>query len=353
MKKKLLIILLTAITLCTACASSNQTAMYAAKSSDFFEAPAMDSTESVAINDGYAADYDSGFSYDESYEYAEEELYDSTTGSSSTVETSENASTSNRKLIKDVNINVETKDYDSLLANIDKQITELGGYVEYMDVYNGSSYNNYRSSRSANITARIPAAKLDEFLGKVGEESNITNKTESVRDITLTYVDMESHKNMLIAERDHLMELLESAETIEDMITVEDRLTEIRYQIDSMESQLRTYDNQVDYSTVNIYISEVVSYTPAPTVERTAWERISEGFVESIVDVCDGIKEFCIGFIIALPYIFVWIVGIAIVIFILRSILRMSKKYRNWSDNKREARKVKKEAKKAAKLERK
>lgn len=334
MKKKLLVVLLSALTLTTACGNAKYDNYAAATASPMYEAT-YDS-------------YDSYEAYDDYGEYAEESITASATADK-VIETSENATTTNRKLIRNVDINVETKEYDNLMGNISQQIASFGGYVEYMNVDNGSYYSS-RSRRYANITARIPAKQLDAFLSQVGEVANITNKTESVRDITLSYVDMESHKNMLIAERDNLLKLLEQAETIEEMITVEDRLTEIRYQIDSMESQLRTYDNQVDYSTVTINVSEVIAYTPVVEEEKTTWQRISEGFIESITDIGHGIKEFFIGFIIALPYLVIWAIIIFVIITIIRSLLRMSKKYRSWSDEKRANKEAKKAEKKAAKL---
>ena len=277
--------------------------------------------------------------------------YNTTTTSSSTVATTENASTTNRKLIRDMNLSVETKEYDSLIKNLTEEITGMGGYIEYMDVHNNSYYNNSKSSRNAYLTARIPAAKLDTFVGKIGEVSNITNRTESVRDITLSYVDMQSHKDMLVAERERLMEYLNQAETVEDMMAIEDHLTEVRYQIESMESQLRTYDNQVDYSTVNINVVEVIEYTPVveTTEPKTALERISEGFVHSLKDVVYDVKEFFIDLIIDLPYIILFLIKLAIVLFVLRLILFRNKKLREWFETKKAERKAHKAEKKAEK----
>ena len=246
--------------------------------------------------------------------YAEEpmepEMGDSGNGAEAP-EVNESA-TSQRKLIKTVELSVETKDYDNLMVSLEKQIEELGGYIESLGAYNGSYYNS-RVNRSANITARIPADKLDGFVKQIGEEANVVDRNESVEDVTLQYVDLDSHARMLEEEQERLLELLEVAETIEDIITIEERLSEVKYQLESMKSQLRTFDNKVTYSTVHIYIDEVKELTPV--VEQTAGERIAEGFAESLRDIGEGFKEFFIGFVINIPYIILWAVILSVIAF--------------------------------------
>ena len=231
-----------------------------------------------------------------------------------------------RKLIRTVELNLETENYDSLIEGLEQQINELGGYIEYKDAYHGnynSKKNGYRN-RHANITARIPANKLDEFTGKVAEIGNITYESESVEDVTLQYVDLSSHKKMLVAEQTRLMELLENANSMEDIITIESRLSEVRYQIESMESQLRTFDNQVDYSTVHINVEEVERYTPQP--EKSTWERIKSGFGENVYRVTNGIKNFAIEFVIAIPVLLVWVVVIVVGVIVIRMVLKKKNK---------------------------
>lgn len=116
------------------------------------------------------------------------------------------------------------------------------------------------------------------------------------------------------------MEFLDQAATIEEIISIEDRLTEIRYQVDSMESQLRTYDNKVDYSTVTIYIQEVVDYTTPIEEPKTPTERMKEGFANSVRDIGIGLREFGIGFVINLPYIVLLIV-LAVIAFVIYRIV--------------------------------
>lgn len=239
----------------------------------------------------------------------------------------ESAATTDRKLIKTVDMNVETQEFDELVACVEQQVKALGGYIENMDLYNGRSYYSYKnSSRNANIIIRIPQEKLDTFLGEISGISNVNSRSESVKDITLTYVDLDSHKKALVAEQDRLLQLMERAETIDELITIESRLSDLRYQIQSMESQLRTYDNKVDYSTINLYINEVEVFTPVE--EESTWERISSGFVDNIKSIKDGFVEFFIWFTVSVPYLLIWAVIIVVAVIIVRRIIKKNRKKR-------------------------
>lgn len=234
-----------------------------------------------------------------------------------------------RKLIKTVNVSAETENFDGLMSALEEQVTALGGYIEEMSVYNRSSYYPSDTDEKylwyAGLTARIPKENLETFLAQVGEQSNIVSRSESVLDVTLQYVDLESHKKALMTEQSRLLELMEQAETVEDIISIESRLSEVRYQIESMESQLRTFDNKIDYSTVYLSIEEVDRYTPSE--EAGTWERIRNGFVESLEGVGSGFRNFAIWFVIHIPYLVVWAVIIAAVVFIFCKIhKRMAKR---------------------------
>ncbi len=226
-----------------------------------------------------------------------------------------------RKLIKTVDMNVETKEFDAAMAAVEEKVAELGGYIENMETYNGSSYSGYRSSRNANLTVRIPRQHLETFLDTVAGISNVVRRSESVEDVTLTYVDLESHKKVLQAEQETLIELMKKAEAIEDIITIESRLSEVRYQIESMESQLRTFDNKVNYSTIYLYVDEVKELTPVE--EETALERIGNGFVDSLEEIRDGLTEFAIWFVVNIPYFILWILVLILVIVVCRVLVKV------------------------------
>lgn len=277
----------------------------------------MDADYSVVSNEAAASEasaYEDGFGMTEGYDSAE-----NTQDTGNTVpEEAADTAVADRKLIKTVNMDVETREYDKLLSAVENKVTELGGYIESLDAYNGSTYYSYRSTRNANLTIRIPKDRLEEFQNTVSELGNVTSRSENVQDVTLTYVDLQSHRDALRTEQERLLQLLEQAESVEDIITIEQRLSDVRYQLESMESQLRSYDNRVDYSTVYLYIDEVEVYTPVE--EETVWERISTGFVDSLKNIGEGLKEAAIWFVIHIPYLVIWAIVIAIIILILKKI---------------------------------
>lgn len=257
--------------------------------------------------------YVSERAYGNDLEYAEEaadyDYEESAAADSGSVDVDDSAAAakSERKLIRNVNITTETKEYDALLSNVKRQVDELGGYIESLSEYQDTWREN--TTRNASLTIRVPKAKADKLITAVEDGSNITSRDENLEDVTLAYVDMESHKKALETEQDRLLELMEKAESLEDIITIEERLTNVRYQIESMESQLRTYDNKIDYTTIHLNISEVRELTP--TVEKGYFEKMGEGFLDSLSGVFVGIAEFISWFIVHIPYFVIW----AIIIF--------------------------------------
>lgn len=275
-------------------------------------------------------------------EYTEEAVEEYDSGSNAEML---DESASNRKLIRNVSMDVETEQFDELIGQIEEKTKALGGYIEDSYTYNGRSYRS-NDTKNANLTIRIPSVKLDEFLSAVSDQSNVTSKNENVTDVTLQYVDLESHKKALEAEQERLLEMIEQAETVEDMITIESRLSEVRYQLESQESQLRTFDNQIQYSTVYLNIAEVEKYTPV--AERTFFEKISDGFTDNLAGVAEDLVNFVIWFISSLPYLVVWGIIIVIAVKLIGKGIR-DKKERKERGIDRKTQKAERKAKKAEK----
>ena len=223
-----------------------------------------------------------------------------------------------RKIIKNGDLSIQTREFDQFLEDLNRSILSAGGYVESSSI-NGNSYNKNRM-RSADITARIPAENLDAFCDQVSDLGNVTYKNLYTRDVTLTYVDLESHVKALRTEQQTLMELLERAQSVEDIITIQSRLSDVLYEIESYESTLRTFDDQIAYSSVHLSIQEVQRET---TVEKeTAAQEIARRFKENWEDVKEGAARFGIDFVSGLPVILVWVVFLGIVVLIVVLIVK-------------------------------
>ncbi len=227
-----------------------------------------------------------------------------------------------RKMIQKVNMSVETENLDIVLGQIDSRIGELGGYIEASNIRNGSAYSG-RRYRSAELTVRIPAENLSQFVDHMGEVSNVVSSNKTVDDVTLSYVSIESRMKALQTEEDRLLELLAKAETMEDLLTVESRLTDVRTELEQVTSSLRVMDNQVNYATVDLYISEVTEYTPVEEPE-TIWERISTGFVKSLKGVGTFFEETFVFLVVGSPYFLLVAVLIAIPVVIVVLLIKLA-----------------------------
>lgn len=219
-----------------------------------------------------------------------------------------------RKLIRTFRVEAETEELDTLLTALDEKIIQLGGYVETREIYNGSTYAS-RRYRHANLAIRIPAENVNGFMEHVSGVSNVVSSNESIDDVTLTYVDTESRVKALETERDRLLELMAQAETMSDLLEIESRLTDVRYELESYASQLKTLENQVSYATIRLSISEVQEYTPV--AEKTTWQRIAEGFVDSLEGIWEGAVEIFVWVLANSPYLVLFGgIGTAAVIFL-------------------------------------
>ena len=220
-----------------------------------------------------------------------------------------------QKLIKTIRMEAETEDLDALLPQISEKIAAMGGYVENQELYNGSNYASYRH-RNANLTIRIPADRLGSFVEDVKGVSNVVSYNESTENVTLRYVSTESRMKALEVEQERLLELLSKAENMSDLLEIEARLTDVRYELESVTSRLRVLANQVDYATVRLYISQVKVYTE--TEELTVWQRIGSGFKENLRDMGENLTDFFVWLVTYSPQLLFWAVVIAIAVTVLK-----------------------------------
>ena len=295
----------------------------------------------AAPAEGYAyADYE--IATEEAF-FAEEPMASMATADGADYKETTEVQTAGRKLIKTVRIDAETSNLYRFDIHLSQKVASLGGYIENAEKSTGvvrdqNLYDYVEDGRvlteeeiversrwlSAYYVVRIPVENLNGFVDEIDNSANITMQNSNVDDVTLHYVDMQSKKDSLRTEQKRLTELLETAESIEDIITIEERLTQVRYELESIESKLRVMDNQIDYSTIYLDVRQVNRYTRVET-PKSAGERIVQGFADSLEDVITGIKEFFIWVVIHLPYLVVFFAVAGFLLFLLIRFIRSLK----------------------------
>lgn len=238
----------------------------------------------------------------------------------------------NGKIIRNVVLRGETKDFDTALETLKNRISENGGYVEKSSVTGGESISSTRrSSRNAVYTIRIPAEKLDNFLEKTEDMLNITSSSETTTDVTLEYYDIEARMKTLEAKKAALEKMLEQAETLSDIRTLQDDLYEVIGEIESYRSRLNVIDSKVSYSTVELTITEVIEYTEVKVEEPTFWERISTTFVKSWTGFWEFCQDFMVFLVGAMPVFFVFaLIGLGVFLIVYLIKRRNRKRRQRW-----------------------
>ena len=253
-----------------------------------------------------------------------EEAQDNDGGSSGQTSSQVNVDpTKGRLLIRNVNIQAQTTDFDNVRQSVEDKVRELGGYIENSGI---SGTGKTGSLRSASYTIRVPADKLDALISSVGNNCTITSTNENTTDVTLSYVDTKARLESLRIEQKQLTELLSKATDLDSIIVLQERLTTVRYQIESAESQLRVLENQVTYSTLTLRIREVMEIKPQeePHID-TYGEKIAKTFKASL----KAIGEFFKGLLLVLVAISPVIVPMGIItIVVLTIVFRGVKKRR-------------------------
>ena len=227
------------------------------------------------------------------------------------------AGVQNQKLIRTMTLDTETEDLDALLSKLTQKINALGGYVENKNVRNGSS-NASKCYRYANLTIRVPVDQLDAFVEHVSDASNVVHYSENAKDITLSYVATQSRIIALETEQTRLLELLAKAENMTDLLQIEQRLTEVRTELENVASRLRLYDNLVDYGTIELSITEVQEFTPVE--KETLWQRMGSGLKES----WQALGEFAEGLMVFLAAALPWMIPVAVAATITYVVVKLS-----------------------------
>lgn len=235
-----------------------------------------------------------------------------------------------QKLIYTCNINIESLEFTATQAKIQELITQYGGFVESNRLYDNaygwyySSYEKTSGTLTQELTVRIPSEHYDAFVNGVSAVGKVQNKTESVQNITTQYNDTETTVKSLRAQEKRLLEMMEACNSIDDMITVERRLSEVQMQLERYQTQLNAYDADIRFSTINITLKEVQEYSPTYE-EKNFFQRLWDHLETTVKDFAD----FSEGFLFVIIYLAPYAIIIAIVVVLIINFIKKKKAKKN------------------------
>ena len=199
----------------------------------------------------------------------------------------ESAAEISRKIVYSGNAQIQTKNYDTAKKQMLQLVEDCGGFIKDQSETTDSDSGYYYASE-------------DEF------------DRDNARRIWSLTVRIPSKK-------DRLLELLKKAENVADMITIEDKLADVRARIAELSRKNNQIDYDVSYSTVDVTLREVKFYSP----QKISYaEQLRNAFEDSGETFVNAMQQLLIVLIYLLPFIIVLVLLIAAIIFTVRKIKR-------------------------------
>ena len=228
----------------------------------------------------------------------------------------------NAKIIYSAYIDMDTTEFDDAQAQIETITKNHNGYFENLDQ---DSYSDYRN---AYYLIRVPADEFDAFMKEAQEIGTVTSISQNAADVSENYYDIESRLETAKTKLARLQELLSKAENMSDIITIENEIADVQWEIDDLSGSLKRYDSEIEYSTVTLNLHEVYRITDGDA-PLTFGERISSAFSKGIKAFTGGMEDFLV--FLAASWLWILLVAIvaAVVIIILAKCLKKDKKTGN------------------------
>ena len=261
------------------------------------------------------------------YDTAEtEEAYDTVAteagGGAETPEPEDSVADYTAKIIYTASVSIETTEFDKAVAALESQVRKIGGFVESSNVTGDTQYRDDGTTtvvnRWAYYTVRIPCEQFESFLHETEGFGNVTATSRDAQNVTSAYTDFEARLSSLNTQEERLLDMLAKSEDVETLIALEQRLSDVRYEIESIERSLRNYDMQIKYSTVDLDLREVEIYTPTVSVTRTFGEKLSDSLADGWKSFTRSIQYLILDLASALPALILLAVIIVVAVVLVK-----------------------------------
>ncbi len=224
-----------------------------------------------------------------------------------------------RHIIRSGSINLSVKDTRETMAEVRSIVDNSEGIVS--DSY---IFEIREGQYGANMTLRVPEKRFETVMERLEELGKATNIETRSEDVTMEYVDLESRLNNQKAQEERLIEILDKAETVEEILDVERELHRVRGEIESMTARLNRLEDLVSYATINLNLREEA--VPTGSVSPGAFENLStrmgEAFIGSINFILNALSVLIVAMAAILPVLIVLFVAAIVIWLLVRRIIK-------------------------------
>ena len=227
------------------------------------------------------------------------------TGSAQGQQKSTTAQDVTQYLIKTLNVSMSVKDTTKVADALQTWITATDPRSSSAGItYNQAGDNFYNISLTFMVQSTV-YPQIERYLRDYASQNGgqLLSLNETVQDVTNDYIDTQSRLTNLRSEQTRLLDLLSHAQALGDIITIQDKLTDIEGQIETIEAHLKQLDGQVSFYTVVITLQPLSTVTPSPT--PSGWnigQTFHDAFAASLV-FAQGLLTFLVWLLAYMIYI--------------------------------------------------
>ena len=212
------------------------------------------------------------------------------------------------KIIRDgsMSIQVPQDDFSKGFAAVTRIAQNNGGFVLSSQI---------RGQRRGTLVLRIPAKRFDDAMVALRAIGVVQAQSITGKDVTAQYIDLKARLQNAIGQRTVLRNLMAQATTIQETITVQNRLSQVELEVEQIQGQLNFIEDQVAEGTVRVELHEedAAQLQQTDEVENpslgSAWDRSIQGFLNVVSAVVIGL-----GYLLPLAVLglIVWLITAAV-----------------------------------------
>jgi hypothetical protein len=229
-----------------------------------------------------------------------------------------------RKIIRTSSLEMVVHHPADVADQIAEMAERLGGYLV-------SSEGGGQNATSGTLTIRVPSARFEEARAAIRKFGvRVESEKVEAEDVTRQYVDQEASLRNLHAEEAQYLAILKQAGTVEDMLNVTEKLSDVRGQIEQQQAEFNALSRQVE--TVALTISlRTEAQTPVSWLNWRPGYQLKLALHDGLESVADYATAM-IGILFYLPATLLWVATILAAIVIgWRTVRWVGRRWLGWN----------------------